>query len=880
MMIEHPDAITKKIDQEKIERANQSVLGFFVRRMRITIILTAVIVLLGFYAVTTLQREADPEVKIPIAIVTTVFPGASPLDVEDLVTNEVESKLESLENLDEITSTSALGISTVVVEFQAEADLEESIRKLKDKVDEVSDLPDDAADPVVTEVRANDFAIVTFSLIGDLTDEELKRIGKDVQDELEKINDVSRVNLIGAREREFSVEVNRGALDRSGVTLNQVISSIQQANHNFPLGSVDVDGINYNVRTVGKFLTGEELGRVAVGDTSSGQVLLRDVAEVKDQLAKAQTLSRISLKGSAPQPTVSLSVYKKTGGDIISIVDRARAAVEDMQARGSIPETVRVDVTNDNSQFIRDDLKTLGRSGIQTVFLILILLSIVLNRRKAIITAIAIPLIFFMALFIVKLQGGTLNSLTLFSLVLSLGLLVDTSIIILEGIQEGLRKGYSPKDSALLSVQTYLWPVTAGVLTTISAFVPMLLVSGILGEYLKVLPITISSTLGSSLFIALVLLPGFIGWSLSKVPVEKQLKHTAYNRFIDWLERKYRLAMDNLMNFKQYRKRLIAIVGTAFVAAMAILIIAIPVEMFPQVDIDFFYVEIELPAGTVLEETEKVVADVERRLREIPEIESFVTSVGAGGANTFNFGSSASNNSHLASITINLIDEKDRDKASYEVAKNLREQLSAIQGGRIVVDELNAGPPTGAPVEIRIIGDDLAVLNQLSREVVAMLESIEGVIEIESDEKISPPEFAFSLDQEKLGQYGLTSLSVGSVLRSAIYGFDATTVTAGDEDIEVVVRYPESILVTPEDVKNIEVNTPTGETIKLQQIADFNLTPALENIRHTDLKRIVNVRAQNEAGIPISQVLPRVEKGVAAIAKPAGHQIVIGGEVE
>lgn len=867
--------------QERIEKTAHSFFGFFVTRFRLTLLVIIAIVSLGALAVSTIPREADPEVKIPVAVVTTFFPGASPLDVENLVTDKVETKIEELDDVKLVTSSSVLGLSSVTVEFEAEADLEDSIRNLKDKVLEIRGLPDDAEDPIVTEVRIDDQPIITFSLAGPLNEQEFKVLGEYLQTELEKIPGISDAPLLGVQSREFQVIVHKGELERLNIPIGLVVSAIASSNNDTPLGDITLDSTNYNLRTVAKINNLEDLKKIVVFTDQNGQtILLNDIADITDTFSEKNNLSRLSVGGGEAISTISLQLHKKTGGNILNIVDEAKKTLEDFKADGTIPENVSLEVSSDFSQFIRDDLRTLGTSGIQAVILIFFILLIALSYKEAAISLLAIPLTFLITIFVMNFRGDTLNSLALFSLVLSLGLLVDSFIIILEGIFHNLRIGYNSKEAALLAIAHYKNPLLAGTLTTISAFVPMLLVSGILGEFLKVLPITISTVLFSSLFVSIAIVPAIAAVILKNRKPEQSeqdsiLEKYVTNRLIKWYT-------GFITEFLKSRKRKLKFLGLtilAFIVAMGILVSPlVKVELFPKVDIDFSYINVEMPIGTNLETTDKVVRQIEDYLYTRSDIKSFTTSVGSSAS--FGIGGGSSSNEHVANINITFTDIKERHKKSYEINDAIREDLKFITEGKITVEEITSGPPTGAPIEVRITGEDLDVLDDLTLRLVQVLENTEGVIDIETNKDISPADLTFTLDREALAKSGLSVAEVSGFLRTAIFGVTATEINVDDEDVDVIVKFDDIALDSIEKVKNLSIINQQGQSVKLSRVADFSLEPALATIRHRDFDRTSTVQANLETGYTPTEVVPQVEKMVNEQYIPDGYAYNFGGEVE
>ncbi len=881
---EKPSLSDDVVSQGYIERTRKSVFGFFVSRPKFTSVLIVALIFAGLQALFTLPRESDPEVTIPIAVVTTVFPGSSPSDVEALITDVIEDKVETLDDVKLVTSRSTGGLSSIVVEFEASADLEKSIRELKDVVLEINTLPDDANDPFVTEVRANDFAIITFSLAGNLSDKQLKDLGKIIQDELEAISGVSDVPLLGTRKREFQIIINSGEIARLNISLSQVVGAISASNQDTPLGDLTIDAVNYNIRTVSKIRTIEDLKNIAVATTPSGTtILLSDIARIEDGLSEQSTVSRLSLSGNEPLNTVSLQIYKKTGGNILDIVDEAKNRLDELKVDGTIPENVDVEVSSDFSVFIRDDLNTLGGSGLQAIILIFLLLFVALSYKEALISLLAIPLSFFISFIVLNETGNSLNSLTLFALVLSLGLLVDAFIVILEGIFEHVRKGFTPLEASLYSVGIYKKPLFSGIFTTVSAFVPMLLVSGILGEFLKFLPITITITLLASLFVSFTIVPTVASVFLKNEKGEKNgksesiLEKYVTNRLRAWYRKTVRIFLDS-------RKKKWQLTGTLtllFMIGVGLIIGgAVPVELFPKVDIDFIFIDIELPIGSDLSTTDSVVRDVEAYLLTREDIKTFLSSVGQGSTG-FDLGASARGSEHLANVNVTLVDGAERDMKSFEIAEEIRDVLNTtITKGKITLNEANFGPPTGVPIEARITGDDLVELDSLANMVINELENTEGVVDIESNQERSPADFIFRFNQEKLSEAGLTPRDAGFALRTALFGVTATEVNTQEEDIDVVVKLDKDNIESIEDISNIFVASPSGKSVALSRISDVNLEPALATIRHRDFKRTLTIQADLEEEFTPTQVVPAIEERIAKMEIPEGYEIEFGGEVE
>lgn len=869
---------------EGFKKESKSAFGFFIKNYRVTYLIIAMIVVVGFFSLFSLPREADPEVKVPYIMVNTVYLGASPVDVEDLVTNKIEEKINNLDNLTKYTSSSNLGFSSIFVEFNAEADLDESFKKLREAVDEAQpQLPQEAEDPVVTEIRMSDFPIVTYSLVGDYDDGELKSLADDLKGELEDIRDVSKVEIIGGVVREFQVIVDQTKLANFKISLPQVVAAISNNNFNFPAGNIEVDEFKYNVRIQGKIDKGYDLNNLVVTTYQGSPVFLSDIALVKDAYQEKTSQSRIGFPGEDSRNAISIQIYKKVGGNILNIVDDAQSTIDSAFDSGLLPLDLTAEKTNDNSVYIKDDINTLGKSAVQTFILIALILLLILSWKGAIITALSVPLAFLMSFFFLKTQGMTLNSMVLFSLVLSLGLMVDNSIVIIEGINDYVEKqGKSIYRSALLSVWNFKWPIIAGTLTTVSAFVPMLLVSGIMGEYLSIIPKTISVTLLSSLFVALIIIPT-LTYKLIKLKKgtvnRSKRRHVVISKFMAGLQVKYREKLAPILINRKKRIIVITVSWLLFLVALAIPASGLmKIEMFPKVDFDYFFINIELPVGSNLEQTNRVAKEVETSVKNIPEMSNYI--IGLGSLASSYQGGGSSSALHNANVVVNLINKDERERSSYDIAESIRAEVENIQGSKVTVVEMEAGPPSGAPIEVRILGNDISATSLVAEKAIDILDNIDGVINIDDSLDDSTGEFTFSLDRQKINYYGLNVMTVASTIRAAIYGTKASAINIDDEDVDIVVQYDRTAFKDVNDLESILLFTPTGENIQLKQIADLKLEPALLSINHRDGENIVTVTASIEDSVDLKTVLKEFDNNLSLLDMPEGVSVNVGGETE
>ena len=481
-------------------------LNFFVSNVRVVALLIVLLAAWGGYSYAKLPKESNPEVKIPIAVVSTMYPGAGPSDIEELVTKKIETAVAGLKGIHKITSNSSNSISSITVEFDANEDLDDAIRRLRDKVNTVKkDLPQDAKDPIVTEISLDDQPILIIALTGPQDGFALRSYADTIKDELEKIPGVREVRISGGDEREFEVAYDPQKLQSYGITLDAANGAIAATNRAIPGGNFDGSKFVYPVRTDARFYNDIELANIPVGHADNGTIVsLKDVAAVRERAIKKTVYSRFSIKGSTPQSSVNISVVKRTGGSVVDIT--ARAKTETDRLIKTFPAGVAYDITHDMGKQINKDFEQLTHDFLLTLVLVMGILLLIVGLKEAFVAGLAIPLVFFATFGVMLATGLTLNFLSVFSLLLALGLLVDDAIVVVSATKQYLKTGkFTPEEAVLLVLNDFKVVLTTTTLTTVWAFAPLLFSTGIMGQYLKSIPITVSVTLIASLFVALMI---------------------------------------------------------------------------------------------------------------------------------------------------------------------------------------------------------------------------------------------------------------------------------------------------------------------------------------------------------------------------------------
>lgn len=897
--------LKKRIVQE-LEDFESSPWVFLIRKSKLTILIILALLIFGAATIKNMPRELNPEVKVPYAAVVTTFPGASPLDIEQQITKEIENEITDLNGIKKIDSSSSLGFSSVFVEFEAGEDIDKSIKDLKDKVDNAkAELPEDANDPRVVEISIDDQPVMEVTLVSKEHDiADLKRFAENLKDEIKGVPFVSEVNISGGRDRVVKIDFIDDVLAEKGLTAQGILGALSANNVNFPAGSISVDDFRYNVRIEGEFKESSQIKILPVGTNKDGSLIyLEDVAQVQDDFSKEYSRSRLSVAGEEPLEAVSLQIYKKTGGDVTALADDVKNRIE--KTKGSAyPENVTVEITNDFSKFVTDSINTLVTNGLATVFLILLLLLVFLGWQEAFLAGPAVPFSFFIAFIVMASVGESLNTISLFALVLSLGLLVDSAIVIVEGMHNKVEKykltGYQ---AAISTVREYAAPLFSGMLTTVAAFFPLLFVKGIFGSFIKTIPVVVISTLIAGLFVSVSIIPA-LGIYLIK-PIKKKsqycegkgflsefcrkLKHRFSprprkerwsSRIFDWAAETYQNKIPIILASRKRRIQVIAGAWLLFFASLALPAMGlIKMEAFGSDDSDFFYINLEMPNGTVLSRTDEAMQKIEVELRKEPEIENFVTNVGSSvGSDGSSSGSEGDSNK--AFIQANLIDKEERDVLSFDLVSNLRKKLeSVVTEGDVKFVELESGPPGGTPIEFRVTGPDLFVLEELADKIAEKLKEIPTTIDVETTAKLAAGELVFTPNKEMLARNGISVIQIAGELRSKVARNDSIEITKDGDEIKIDAGISEQQLSSVEDVKGLSILNTKGEKFSITELGVLTFEPSLATIKRRDNERVIFIVGGTDGG-NVNEISGQLMAEVDQMAIPSGYAVAFGGEAQ
>jgi HAE1 family hydrophobic/amphiphilic exporter-1 len=859
-----------------------SLLMFFLKHTRLTILMIVAIVLIGLFALFNLKIEANPEISQPIGVVQTFYPNSSPADVESQITKIIEEQLIGLSQLKELTSISSNNLSTITATFESNANTAEVIQDLKDAVSKIEGaLPDDASNVEVLELDFNDTSIVSYSLTGPMTKLDLTEYSDVIIDQIKDVSGVSKVELSGDVTQSIKVVLDTVKMEFYNLSISQVVQALNSSNINAPLGSITKNKEEINLRLLGKITDIETLKNTPILNTSGEKtfsvITLADIADIELSVDESDTDSFVSDNKTPAQSAVTLNVFKQKGGNIIDIVNSIQEKVEEITL--TLPEGVKIIKTNDNAYFIKSDISTLSVSGLQTILIIFFALMIFLTAREAFITAIAIPLIFLITFGFIYMTGQTLNGLTIFSLILSLGLIVDTSIVIVEGIHDGRKEGLNSYEAAKKSLTEFKWPLVAGTATTLAAFAPMLLVSGIVGDFIKTIPIVLSITLLSSLFVSFLITP-LLGRIILKKAKNESRIHEYKEGIIQKLQYTYEHILGSILRSRAKKIIVVSITLVAFLISMTLPIFGVlKTQLFPVVDVPFIFVNFEAPIGTELEDTRELARPIEETLKQFTAIDNYTLNLGRKISADFEVGAS-SIRSYQGHFFINLLENKKEREVSYLVTKNLREELEALNSPLdISVEEVSSGPPVSAPFEARISGPDLRTLEQISKDVTSILEGIDGYTNIANEFDDSPDEVRIILDQDKLSYYGVTNQQVALVLQGFSVGIDGGKIEIKGEDYDIKVYLEGSETKNYNDLASFQISTRVGN-IPLSYLGEVVTDKSIKSIPRIDEARTVRVRAYINEDVLVADLLPETQEKLDALDYGTEYQIKVGGESE
>ncbi len=902
-------------------------------------IATIIISLAGVLSYIGLPKEQFPEVVFPQIYVATVYPGTAPTDMENLVTKQIEKQVKSISGVKKMTSNSVQDFSNVIIEFETDVDVADAKRDVKDAVDKAKpDLPNDLPDePQVIDIDISEFPIMNVNLSGDFNLELLKKYAEQMQDRIESLKEIRRVDIVGALDREVQINVDMFKAALSGASMDDIENAIKYENLIVSGGQLSVDGMKRSLSVNGEYISADQIGNTVIRSIKGGKFYLKDIAQIVDSHKEQESFARLGGKN-----VITLNIVKRSGENLINASDQINDIIAEYE-KDVLPAGVKVTVTADQSTKTRATLDDLINTIIIGFILVTIILMFFMGATNALFVAASVPISSFIAFIFLPTLGFTLNMMVLFSFLLALGIVVDDAIVVIENTHRIFGNGKVPiKKAAKIATGEVFLPVLTGTLVVLAPFVPLAFWPGTIGEFMFFMPVTLMVTLMASLFVAYIINPVFavdfmkphIQADENKSKITRGYKITAvvfgsialmsyitgvyglgnfvitlflvYSLHKFYLESVIKKFQTNVWpRFQEAYKRLLTRLlsgwGPALVVGgiISLFIFSIvftgirkpPVVFFPKGDPNFVYTYVRMPIGTDQRVTDSITHEVERRVTAIvdnsPIVESIISNVTIGANENPFEGSNAQ--PHLGKVTVAFVEFARRNgQSSRLVLDKIRASLKGIKGAEISVNQEQNGPPTGKPVNIEIAADDFELLVATANRTKRYLDSLQipGVEELKSDFQSDKPEIVINIDREKANREGISTGQIGSILRTAIYGKEISKFRDANDDYPIQLRVREdqrndinTLMNLPVTFRDMNMGGAVRQ-VPLSSVATISYANSYAGVRRIDQKRVITLASNVLSGFNANEIVATIEKDLKNLSRPDEVTIRMTGEQE
>lgn len=828
-------------------------------------ILMITVLALGLFSLISLPQEQFAEVPFYWVNVIVPYPGVAAEDMEASVTIPVENAFQGMDRLKQISSTTSEGLSVVRVEFDDGIDdqlFKALFQDAQTRFSQVT-LPDGTLPAILDDFSSSDFLpVIEVIISGNLPYQELREQALALQNEILKVGDVADVQIIGLPERQIQVQLDPTMLASLGLSVNEVVRSISEQNRSVPSGNLTTQSREYLIRTLGSIREVDDINSVIVRRSNQGEGIIRvsDVARVVDGFEKDTPFNRFN--GS---PSVSLRVTKVVKGNSVSIVDRVRSIVEEQQQVSG----AKLTLFNDSTVQIASSLSVLSSNALMGLALLVIILGLFIGVRNSLITALGIPVTFALTFLVLDLLGETINTNTLFGLVLVLGLIVDHGIVIIENSYRLQTLGLKRHEAAILGVNQVIWPIIAATGTTVAAFLPLMIIPGTIGKFLRVIPLTVTIALIVSTFEALFFLPShYAEWGPRERNIVRKPKKDRFGIFVG----RYRMFLENLYN----RKGLYLVILLLITVGVFSLVGTLKQDLFSAEDYSYFNIEITTPLGSTLDQTNRIVQSYEEVLLGKVgngEILSISSNIG---------GSGNSQTTTQAQITVDLA-EKDqgRQRSIEAIIDELKRETYYLSGSeQVLFTKAQTGPPTSADFSFRLSGDSYQPIINAAAALSNALASIENVSNVQSDFVPGNPVLRVEVNQDQASRLGISVSTIAGYLRSRFDGVTVGTFFLENEEIDIIAQFAAKSADRFEDLEQILIPTDDLRLVPLSSVATIKLDNSIGSIRRVEGKREITITADASGDVDQKAVNSQIRQlwDTQLEARYAGVDLVVGGE--
>ena len=841
-----------------------------IRKPVTTIMVTLMVFIAGIVSYFNLDQALMPDMDLPIAVVMTTYVGASPEEIEELISKPMEESLGSIANVDTVTSYSSTNSSMVLLQFVDGTDIDMAAVDMRDKIDQMkSTLPDAAGDPMVIKMDINAMPITIGVKAENMDLESLNDLLEDnVVNRLERIEGVASASLSGGITNEVRITVDPVKLAGYGLTTSTLSGLLAAENMNLPSGDLTQGNTTVAVRTIGEFTSVQEINNLPIPTSTGAVIHLSDVAKVEQVEADRDSFTYIN-----GEKGILLSVDKQSTANLVKVSQSLKDEIAKLQR--DYPE-LEIDMLSDTSDYIEMSLSNITETALlAAVIAFFVLLLFLKNAVTAGIIAVSIPTSIMATFALMYVTDINMNMISMGGVAIGIGMLVDNSVVVLDSIYQYYERGYTAAESAEIGAKEVSMAIIASTLTTVAVFLPMALIGGTTGAMMKNLSFTIMYALIASVVVALTFVPMACALLLkreTKTFVWKNLKFLSFldhwEGAIDTLSRKY----EKLLKWAlRHRKKTVLTVLLVFILSLCSIPLA-GMDFMASMDEGVATISVDLPNGTDLDTTEETTLEVLYRLQDIPEADVVYANVGSG---------MLSSGTNSASITMNLVDAKDRKRSTEEVCDDIEKLLADIPGSDITLSFSDSamGSLASADVTMNVYGYDAATLVDVEDELVDKLSGVEGLSDVEGSTGDTVPEAKVTIDRAKASQYGITTASVAGALSTAISGSTATQYKLDGTEIDVVIRYDTNSVNYLTDLNNLTVTSAYGTQVPLSDVATVTMDESATTIMRENQKNYITISA-NADNMSTSEAQKLVEKAMADIELPDGCTYEFSGMME
>ena len=852
-----------------------------VRKPISTALIFIAVIVFGLFSVSKLGVDQFPDIEVPYISVITMYPGGNAEDIETNITRVLEDQLNSVDNLDKITSKSSDNVSIITMEFEYGCDLTEATNDVRDVVSRTQSLlPEDVEFPTVMKFSSSMIPIMMLSVTADESYNALYKILDDkMVNELNRINGIGSVAVIGAREREVQINVDPKKLEAYGLTVEQLGQIIAAENINIPAGKLDLGTQTFNVKTDIEFDDSRELYDIVISNQGGRTVMLSDVAEIKDTLEELTMDERINGRHG-----VRIIVQKQTGANSVQIIEDVQAKLEEIIP--TLPPDCKVETIFESSQEIKDAINSLAETIMFAfIFVILVVMFFLGRWRATFIICLTIPISLICAFIYLYAVGSTLNIISLSALSIAIGMVVDDAIVVLENITTHIERGSKPKEAAIYATNEVWLSVIATTLVVVAVFLPLTMIPGMSGILFKELGWIVTIVVCVSTTAAITLTPMLSAYMLKLEGGEHTYKgigiiYKPIDKFLIWLDNIYEKSLRFVVKWRKSA----TLVLLALFGVSLLLVSQVPTEFFPPADNARITMAVKLPQNTHVDETSRVARQIDSLIAEkYPYIYMVSTSAGESSSNNA-FAAMQTTGSHLINYNLRMPRRSDMDRPTiFEISDELRKDLAAIPEIRefqVIPGGQQGGMSGSSTVNIKVFGHNMDDAMATAKDLQARMSELSSMRDVQLSREDLEPEFNIRFDREKLAYYGMNSATAAQFVRNRIYGFECAKYREDGDEYDIVVRYAEEFREDIESLENIVLYTATGQAIKLKEVATISEEFASPEIERENRQRIITVEGSVGAGVALGDAVAEVNAMLADYEVPAGLTLEIGGSVE